>query len=271
MADLLPLWLAGLAMAGAAVAAQILVTGFGFATMNLAPDFGRLNPLPRLKELGAGGLRQGGMAAALMALTAASASAAWEAFWPALAPLARAAPARGLAETASTYGGVLERAAWIFLLLGLIDWARQWRRYHDQLSMTKQEVRDEMKESEGNPQVKQKLRRLQREFSRRRMMADVEKATAVIMNPTHYAVALRYDPESGGAPKVVGKGKNFLALRIRERAERHGVPIIENPPLARALYGAVKVGQEIPAHLYRAVAEVLAYVYRLLGGRLPGA
>jgi flagellar biosynthetic protein FlhB len=100
------------------------------------------------------------------------------------------------------------------------------------------------------------------------MMADVEKATAVIVNPTHYAVALRYDLAAMAAPKVVAKGRDLLAQRIRERAREHNVPIVENPPLARALYQAARVGEEIPAHLYRAVAEVLAYIHRLMrGGR----
>jgi flagellar biosynthetic protein FlhB len=105
---------------------------------------------------------------------------------------------------------------------------------------------------------------------RRQMMKEVPKATAVIVNPTHYAVAIRYSADSPGAPKVVAKGKNYLALRIRQKALEHQVPIVENKPLAQALYKSVQVGQEIPANLYRAVAEILAYIYKLMGGRLPG-
>jgi flagellar biosynthetic protein FlhB len=111
---------------------------------------------------------------------------------------------------------------------------------------------------------------MQRDMARRQMMKEVPTATAVIVNPTHYAVAIRYSMESGAAPKVVAKGKNYLALRIRQKAVDHLVPIVENPPLARALYKSVDVGQEIPADLYRAVAEILAYIYRLMNGRLPG-
>ena len=133
--------------------------------------------------------------------------------------------------------------------------------------MSKQEIRDEMKESEGNPQIKGQIRRLRRELLRRRMMQDIPKATAVIVNPTHYAVAIRYEMDSMASPLVVAKGKNYLALRIRQKAIEHGVPIIENPPLARGLYTAAEVGQEIPAEFYRAVAEVLAYIYRLMGRR----
>jgi flagellar biosynthetic protein FlhB len=135
------------------------------------------------------------------------------------------------------------------------------------MRMTKQEVRQESKENEGSPLIKGKIRRLQRDFARRRMMHNVATATAIIVNPTHYAVALRYDHETMATPQVVAKGKNYLALRIRQRALEHNIPLVENPPLAQALYKSVDVGREIPAHLYRAVAEVLAYIYRLTRAR----
>jgi flagellar biosynthetic protein FlhB len=135
--------------------------------------------------------------------------------------------------------------------------------------MSKQEIRDELKEVEGSPLMKQRIRRLRRDAARRRMMQEVAKATAVIVNPTHYAVALKYSMQSAGAPTVVAKGKNYLALRIKQRAIDHQVPLVENPPLAQALYKSVDVGQEIPAQFYRAVAEILAYIHRLMNGRLP--
>ena len=137
------------------------------------------------------------------------------------------------------------------------------------LRMSKQEIRDEAKEGEANPEVKAKIRRLRRDLLRGKMMRDVPTATAVIVNPTHYAVAIKYDINGVAPPLVVAKGKNYLALRIRQKAIEHEIPIVENPPLAQVLYKSVEVGQEIPAHLYRAVAEVLAYIYRLMGGRLP--
>jgi flagellar biosynthetic protein FlhB len=115
--------------------------------------------------------------------------------------------------------------------------------------------------------MKSRIRRIQRDMARRRMMKEVPTATAVIVNPTHYAVALKYDMAVSQAPKVVAKGRNYLALRIKEKALANGVPLIENPPLARALYGSVEVGQEIPSNFYRAVAEILAYIYRLTHGR----
>jgi flagellar biosynthetic protein FlhB len=147
----------------------------------------------------------------------------------------------------------------------MIDLFRQHRRFASQMRMTKQEVRDELKDTEGNPQIKMRIRRLQRDARRRKMMDEVKTATAVVVNPTHYAVAIRYQHELMSAPVVVAKGKNYLALRIRARAVEHQVPLIENPPLAQALYKSVEVGQQIPPHLYRAVAEILAYIYRLMG------
>jgi flagellar biosynthetic protein FlhB len=129
--------------------------------------------------------------------------------------------------------------------------------------MTRQEVRQENKESEGDPQVKAHIRSQQREMARRRMMAEVPKADVVVTNPTHYAVALRYQDGAMGAPRVVAKGAHLLAARIRELAEEHRVPILEAPPLARALYRHAELGDEIPSTLYSAVAEILAYVYQL--------
>jgi flagellar biosynthetic protein FlhB len=146
---------------------------------------------------------------------------------------------------------------------------RAQRRYTAQLRMSKQEMREESKDLEGNPQVKARIRRLQRDLLRRQMMKEVKTATAVVVNPTHYAVAIRYRMEVMAAPVVVAKGKNYVARRIREIATEHQVPLIENPPLAQALYASVKVGQPIPINLYRAVAEILAYIYRLQKGRLP--
>jgi flagellar biosynthesis protein FlhB len=128
--------------------------------------------------------------------------------------------------------------------------------------MTKQEVKDEMKEAEGNPEVKARIRQQMRTVARRRMMAAVPTATVVITNPMHYAVALQYEMGQKGAPTVVAKGQDLLALRIRDLAEQNRVPMVENPPLARSLYRTADVGEEIPQELYRAVAEVLAVIWR---------
>src|ERR1035438_7719629 len=166
--------------------------------------------------------------------------------------------------------GLFWKAAGAFLVFGTVDLFRQLRRYRRDLQMSKQDIKEEMKDIEGNPQMKARIRRLQRERARRRMMKDVPTATAVVVNPTHFAVALRYQTETMSAPLVVAKGKNYLAQRIRQKAIEHQVPIVENPPLAQALYHSVDVGQEIPPHLYRAVAEILAYIFKLMNGRLPG-
>jgi flagellar biosynthetic protein FlhB len=151
------------------------------------------------------------------------------------------------------------------LLLGLVDYFIQRWRLERQLRMTKQEVRDELKRMEGDPLVKQRRRRIQARLALQRIHAEVPRADVVVTNPTHFAVALRYDAAAMTAPRVVAKGRDLLAERIRQLAQQHRVPIVPRPPLARALYWTVEVGQEIPAKFYRAVAEILAYVYRLSG------
>ncbi len=161
---------------------------------------------------------------------------------------------------------LFRQAAAVFVVFGSADLLRQIRRHKNDLRMSRQEIRDESKELEGNPQIKAKIRRIQRDRARRNMMKEVPTATAVVVNPTHFAVAIRYHVETMAAPLVVAKGKNYLALRIRAKAVENQVPIVENPPLARALYQSVDVGQEIPPQLYRAVAEVLAYIFKVMGG-----
>lgn len=164
-------------------------------------------------------------------------------------------------------GQLLYKMAWrvglAMLVLALLDYGFQRWEYEKSLRMTKEEVKQEMKQTEGDPQVKSRIRARQQAIARRRMMQAVPKADVVVTNPTHYAVALQYDSEKMAAPTVVAKGMNLIALRIREVAQRHGVPIVENPPLAQSLYRTVEIGQQIPPELYQAVAEVLAYVYRL--------
>jgi flagellar biosynthetic protein FlhB len=155
------------------------------------------------------------------------------------------------------------KLAAIFVVLAVLDYMYQRWQYRQDLRMTKQEVREEMKRMEGDPLIREQRRHIQRQMAMRRMSAEVPKADAVITNPTHVAVAVRYDAETMAAPRVVAKGADLLAQRIREIAMEHGVPIVEKPALARALYRAVEVGQEIPVKFYRAVAEVLAFVYRI--------
>jgi flagellar biosynthetic protein FlhB len=255
---------------GVVLMSQLTVSGFGFATAKLVPDLNRASPLSNLKELPSRNRRAFLEAVLLLpvflGICWAIISAQIEDYLR--LPLMPSAAAAGL--VGASISELLWKAASVFLVWGAIDLFRQRKRFQSDLKMTKQEVRDESRQNEGNPEIKMKIRRLRRELLRRRMMAEVPTATAVIVNPTHFAVALRYDLHGASAPRVVAKGKNFLALRIREKAISHQVPVIENPPLAQALYKHVEVGQEIPSDLYRAVAEVLAYVFRLMRGGLSG-
>lgn len=150
-------------------------------------------------------------------------------------------------------------------VVAALDFAYQKFRFHKSLMMTKQEVKQEHKQREGDPLLKARMRSIQRETSRKRMMQEVPKADVVVTNPTHFAVALKYDAEKMAAPRVVAKGQDLVAQRIKELARKNGIPLVENVPLARALHKSVKVGGVVPRALYQAVAEVLAYVYRLKG------
>jgi flagellar biosynthetic protein FlhB len=266
----LPLGAAGGLLVGVTLAFQLASTNMGLSLQKLSPDFKRLNPLRKLRELPRQNLPSFVQASVLIPL-----------FGYAVFVIVRDSydtffrlPLTGIEAGARQWGAAILQLLWkasmVFLVFGAVDLARQRRRYQQDLRMSRQEVRDEAKESEGDPLIKQRIRRLQRDLVRRQMMKEVPTATAVIMNPTHYAVALRYRSDSMAAPVVVAKGKNYLALRIRAKAVYHQVPVIENPLLAQALYRSTSVGQEIPAHLYRAVAEILAYLHRLMQGRLPG-
>ncbi len=158
----------------------------------------------------------------------------------------------------------------VMTLVAILDTLFQRQQHMKQLRMSKQDVKDEFKQTEGDPMVKARLRQIRMERARQRMMAAVPEADVVIANPTHFAVALTYELGSVGAPKVVAKGADTLALKIREIAEQNDVTVVENPPLARALYGAVDLDQEIPPEHYKAVAEIIGYVFRLKG-KMPGA
>lgn len=187
---------------------------------------------------------------------------------PALVSLSTLA-AGDIVAYASRDGAVL--SAWIIaVMVALAGFDFLYQRWHidKQLRMSRQEIKEEMREQEGDPLLKSHLKSLRQKMSRRRMMSEVAKADVVITNPTHLAIALRYRAEEMGAPRVLGKGAGFIAEKIREVARSKGIPIVENKPLARLLYHQVEIGREIPETLYRAVAGVLAYVYRLRGGNL---
>jgi len=259
-----PLFTAGGLLMVMTLAVQLATTRLGFSTKRLMPKWKRLDPIGRLKELPQQNLFatfQTAITIVLcgLALYAIASRDAEQLFMVPLQPLAG-----GLALVYQAIMHLLWNAVGVFLLFGCVDLIRQLRRHASQLRMTRQEIRDEFKESEGNPATKSRIRRLQRAARRRKMLQQVQKAAVVIVNPTHYAVALRYSVGSASAPVVVAKGRNYLALRIRHLAEHHGVPLVENPPLAQTLYKSAPLNSEIPPHFYRAVAEVLAYVFQVL-------
>ena len=265
-----PLMLCGMALVVLSVTAQLATTKLGISPSKLLPDIKRLNPLTKLTSLPGQNLPIFLQAMLLLPMVGYvvyyEVSENLDSFLE--LPWMGAQPA--IARIGGTIETLLWRAVMLFLLVGIGDLLWQRSRYTKRLKMSKHEVKQEAKEQQGSPHVKQRIRRLQRDLARRNQMKAVPTATALIVNPTHYAVAIKYSMEDGAAPKVVAKGKNYLAARIRKRAIEAGVPIVENPPLARALYSSVDVGQEIPTELYRAVAEILAYIYKLMNGKLPG-
>jgi flagellar biosynthetic protein FlhB len=159
--------------------------------------------------------------------------------------------------------GIGIRFGLLFFVVGMADYFWEKKRLEDSLKMTKTEVKDENRQSEGNPEVKQAVKGRQRAMARKRMMAAVPRATVVVTNPTHYAVALEWDELAMDAPLLTAKGADLMARRIRELAREHDIPIMENPPLARALYDKVELDSPVPPNLYAAVAQVIAFVYRL--------
>jgi flagellar biosynthesis protein FlhB len=258
-----PLLIVGALTASGTLGLHLALTRFGFSFSKLTPDFSRFNPSSKIKRIVQQGPASTLQAAAMLVLFGASI------YWLAEqnAEMFLSLPFASLDVSLQKIGGALKQLLWkgaaLFVLFGAIDLFRQYRRFMKDLRMSKLEIRDESKESEGNPETRGRIRRLRRDLARRRMMKEVATATTVIVNPTHYAVALRYRHDFMATPVVVAKGKNYLALRIRKIALENQIPLVENPPLAQALYKSVDVGREIPAHLYRAVAEVLAYIYRL--------
>ena len=265
-----PLLGAGVVIAIATLGLRLATTKFGLSLKKLAPDLKRLSPLAKLKQLPSQNLPALVQACFMLPIFL------WAVYVVAREKLELflSLPFQSVESGFAVLGGSLMELFWkaagVFMVVGTVDLFRQLRRHNSQLRMSKQDIRQEMKDTEGNPQMKQRVRRIQRDRARKQMMKQVATATAVIVNPTHFAVAIRYHMDSQAAPMVVAKGKNYLALRIKQKAIENQVPIIENPPLAQALYASAEVGQEIPPQLYRAVAEILAYIYKLMNGRLPG-
>jgi flagellar biosynthetic protein FlhB len=267
----LPLAGALLLLTGASVAVQLLLNRGGLATKKLVPDWNRLNPIQKVTGLFKQNRVAFLQAVALLPLVAAGLAYELKRQWPILERSLFSEFRLAVNTDISVVKTLIWHGLFVLGVFAFLDAAWQFRTYAQELRMSKQEIRDEYKEQDGDPRLKQRLRQMQRDLLRRKMMNEVPTATAVIVNPTHYAVAIRYRIDSSAAPTVVAKGKNYLAARIRQKATEHDIPIVENPPLARALYKSVPVGQEIPPQLFRAVAEILAYIYRLMNGRLPGS
>ena len=238
--------------------------GWNFASESLHFNWSRLSPASNMKKFGL--MQSGADTVKTLVSVAAIGYLGWLTVDAAIHESPRLA---WLSPTGSARVGwdhverLLWQVAWALALLSIFDYGLQRYRLMKSLKMTKQELRDEVKDNEGNAEVKGRVRRIQREMSRRRMLTDVKRATVVITNPTHFAVALEYRRGSMAAPLVLAKGQDLIAAAIRERARQHGVPIVENRPLAQALFKSAEVGETIPAGLFAAVAEVLAQLIRL--------
>jgi flagellar biosynthetic protein FlhB len=244
--------------------AAVVLGGWNFSPTALMPDFSRMSPLSGLKRLfGFHGLSELGKALLKCLVVGGVCSGVIYRLFPDVMALGHMAP-----RAAITHGAGLLAWAFVWLcaslaVIAMIDVPLQLFQYNRSLKMTRQELKDEAKESDGRPETKQRIRQLQQAMARRRMMHKVPTADVVIVNPTHFAVALKYDPKNMRAPRVLAKGVDLVAANIRRIAEEHRVPVFEAPKLARALYKSTDLNREIPAGLYVAVAQVLSYVFRI--------
>jgi flagellar biosynthetic protein FlhB len=248
-----------------AFVSPIALGGFIFSGSLLQPKFSRMNPLSGIKRMfSLNSLTELLKAMAKFMVILIVALVVLSNDRQALLAIANEPLEQAIIHSVQVVGWSALWMAAGLLLIAAADVPFQLWQTHKKLKMTKQEIKDEYKDSEGKPEVKQRIRQLQREVSQRRMMAAVPEADVIITNPTHYAVALQYDPEKGGvAPLLVAKGTDFIALKIREIGVEHKVQILESPALARAIYYSTEVEGEIPAGLYLAVAQVLAYVFQI--------
>lgn len=248
----------------AALLAPLVLGGWNFSTDSLMPQFNRLNPLSGFKRMFS--MRSVVELMKALAKFGIVALVAVLVLWkdtPALLALGREPTAQAIVHAVKLSGSALILISAGMLLIAAFDVPFQLWQHAKQLKMTREEVRREMKESEGSPEVKGRIRQLQQQMARQRMMQDVPHADVIVTNPTHFAVALKYDEKRMRAPVVVAKGADAIAARIREIAKEHSVPIFEAPPLARVLYKNVDIGGEVPASMYVAVAQVLSYIFQL--------
>jgi flagellar biosynthetic protein FlhB len=248
----------------ATFAGPMLLGGISFSGQALQPKFDRLDPVKGLGRIFAmRGLVELGKALLKLLFIGAALALLLEHSVDELQALGRADVALGVARAMSLLGRSALLFGALLALIGGADALYQKFDHAKRLRMTRQELKDEAKETEGNPELKGRIRQVQFEMSRRRMMQELPKADVLVTNPTHFAVALKYDETGAGAPRVIAKGVDVLAQQIRLVASGHRIPMVEAPPLARALYATTSLGREIPVSLYVAVAQVLAYVYQL--------
>ncbi|KNC09687.1 flagellar biosynthesis protein FlhB [Klebsiella sp. RIT-PI-d] len=268
MLGLLPL-IAGVVVV--ALIGPVMLGGLVFSGKSLSLKLDKLNPLPGIKRMFSAQSAAELVKALLKAALVGSVTGfyLWS-HWPDMMHLISQSPLTAMGNALNLVGlCALLVALGVIPMVGFdVFW--QIHSHIKKLRMSRQDIRDEFKQSEGDPHVKGRIRQMQRAAARRRMMADVPKADVIVTNPTHYSVALQYDESKMSAPKVVAKGAGLVALRIRELAAEHRVPVLEAPPLARALYRHAEIGQQIPGQLYAAVAEVLAWVWQLKRWRLAG-
>lgn len=249
---------------------QFMQIGWLFSTKAAQPNFKKINPLSGFKRIfGVSALVKSGIDTIKVCVVLIVAALTILEYAREIVVL----PYLSSFEQWGAVGSMMLTLAWrvlaILLVLGILDYIYQRHKHNSDLRMTKQQVKDEMKQSEGDPEVKRRRIRIQRQIAMQRISAAVPKADVIVTNPEHISIAIQYDSARMNAPKVVAKGADFLAMRIRHLALQHGIPIVERKPLARALYKQVGVGQEVPPEFYQAVAEILAYVYRLAGGKQP--
>jgi flagellar biosynthesis protein FlhB len=249
---------------GLVLLASVVLGGFNFSTEALVPDFTRLSPLAGVKRLfGQRGAAELGKALLKCAVVGGVCAAIVSWIFRDVLALAHMEPRAAIGRGAALMSWSFVWLCASLALVAIVDVPLQMFQFKQSLRMTRQELRDEAKESDGRPETKQRIRQLQQTLARRRMMHKVPIADVVVVNPTHFAVALKYDPKKMRAPRVLAKGVDLVAQNIRRIAEEHRVPVFESPKLARALYRSTDLNKEIPAGLYVAVAQVLSYIFRV--------
>jgi flagellar biosynthetic protein FlhB len=255
----------GGAAVGIAIVANLLQFGFLFTPKKLQPKFSVLNPFPGIKRLffSAQSLVQLGKQVAKISLVFVIVYMQLHDQIPMFYQLAHSSPYDLVMSVEGMAYGIGIRFGLLYFVLGMADYFWEKHQLSESLKMTKTEVKDEHRQQEGNPEMRQAVKQRQRATARRRMMAAIPRATVVVTNPTHFAVALEWDEITMDAPILTCKGADLMARRIRELARDHNIPIMENPPLARALYDKVELDSPVPPNLYAAVAQVIAFIYKL--------